>query len=66
MNRDNKPSPLDKEIKCVDCHTVFTFSEGEQRFYSSKGLEPPKRCGDCRKSRKASLDLSRGTGGDEK
>ncbi len=40
---------MDKLIKCVSCHTVFTFSEGEQAFFAKKGLTvEPRRCRACR------------------
>ncbi|NQT73566.1 MAG: zinc-ribbon domain containing protein [Chloroflexi bacterium] len=45
----------DKWSRCVDCGQAFLFSEGEQRFFWSKGLEKPKRCPDCRELRKRTL-----------
>lgn len=43
----------DKSIKCVDCGTNFTFTSGEQEFYSTKGYtNEPKRCPGCRKAKK--------------
>ncbi len=42
----------DQEITCRDCGATFTFTEGEQEFYNSKGLSAPQRCKDCRAQRK--------------
>ena len=45
----------DKTLTCRDCGTQFTFTEGEQQFYQSKGLmNEPTRCPDCRAARKRS------------
>ncbi len=40
-------------MRCVECKTEFTLTEGEQQFYSSKGYQYPKRCKPCRVARKA-------------
>ncbi|MFC1950640.1 zinc-ribbon domain containing protein [Chloroflexota bacterium] len=43
----------DKELQCADCGRAFTFTSGEQEFYSSRGLQnEPKRCPECRRARK--------------
>jgi hypothetical protein len=43
----------DKSIQCSDCGTIFTFSAREQEFFASKGLtNEPKRCLQCRKSKR--------------
>ncbi len=43
----------DKSIQCSDCGASFTFSAGEQEFFSSKGFtNEPKRCAPCRAARK--------------
>ncbi|MCK4501207.1 zinc-ribbon domain-containing protein [Candidatus Babeliales bacterium] len=44
---------MDKTITCIDCGLSFTFTEGEQDYYSKKGFNPPKRCKKCRAQRKA-------------
>jgi CxxC-x17-CxxC domain-containing protein len=50
----------DKTIQCSDCGRTFTFSGQEQEFYASKGYtNEPKRCPECRQTRKA----ERGDGG---
>lgn len=33
---------------CKICGAEFDFSPGEQTFYKDRGLEPPKRCPECR------------------
>jgi CxxC-x17-CxxC domain-containing protein len=43
----------DKTLTCRDCGTTFTFTEGEQEFYSQKGYSEPQRCPDCRAAKKA-------------
>ena len=44
----------DKTLQCADCGQQFTFTAGEQEFYSSRGFQnEPKRCPDCRRTRKA-------------
>ena len=43
----------DKTLECVDCGSDFTFSASEQEFFANKGFtNEPKRCPDCRQSRK--------------
>lgn len=46
----------DKTLTCRDCGNTFTFTEGEQEFYSQKGYSEPGRCPDCRAAKKASRD----------
>lgn len=44
----------DKTLVCRDCGREFTFSSGEQEFYASRGLvNEPKRCPECRATRRA-------------
>lgn len=50
----------DRQITCLDCHQVFTFTAGEQEFYQRKGFqEEPKRCKPCRERRKERRQASR-------
>jgi len=43
----------DKTLVCSDCGQEFTFTAGEQEFYSSRGLvNEPKRCTECRAVRR--------------
>lgn len=52
---------VDKTLACEDCGGSFTFTAGEQEFYNEKGLKnEPKRCPDCRTSRKRSRQHTRG------
>jgi len=45
----------DKTLVCRDCGKEFTFSAGEQEFYTSRGLESePTRCRECRLARRSS------------
>lgn len=47
----------DRLISCVECGHDFTFTAGEARFYRSKGLTiPPRRCPECRRNRKATIN----------
>ena len=44
----------DKSLQCSDCGQEFTFTAGEQEFYSSRGLQnEPRRCPECRRARKS-------------
>jgi len=44
----------DKTLVCRECGQEFTFTVGEQEFYASRGLQnDPKRCPQCRASRRA-------------
>ena len=43
----------DKTLTCRDCGQEFTFTVGEQEFYSSRGLlNEPGRCSECRTARR--------------
>ena len=42
----------DITLKCL-CGRDFTFTKGEQEFYSGKGYTPPKRCEECRAKKRA-------------
>jgi len=44
----------DKSIQCSDCGNTFTFSVEDQEFFQSKGYtNEPKRCPECRQTRKS-------------
>jgi len=45
----------EKKITCADCGQDFIFTEGEQRYFWSKGLAEPKRCKSCRVIRRRSI-----------
>ncbi|HEU65954.1 MAG TPA: zinc-binding protein [Chloroflexi bacterium] len=43
-----------KSLQCSDCGVTFTFSAEDQEFFQSKGYtNEPKRCPECRRTRKA-------------
>src|SRR2546427_5502796 len=46
----------DTTLTCRDCQQAFTFTQGEQDFYASRGFSEPSRCPDCRAARKAQRD----------
>ena len=53
----------DKELSCIDCGSSFPFTAAEQQFYEEKGLtHEPKRCRNCRQTRKARNPGGRGPG----
>ena len=55
---------VDKTLQCSDCGASFTFSAGEQEFYSVKGFQnEPGRCPSCRQAKKAQRSGSGGFGG---
>lgn len=37
---------------CKECKNSFTYTTSEAEWLREKGLEPYKRCPDCRKARK--------------
>jgi CxxC-x17-CxxC domain-containing protein len=50
----------DKTLQCKECGADFTFTSGEQEFYSEKGFEnEPQRCKSCRTARKSSSKSER-------
>lgn len=52
----------DKTLQCSDCGATFTFSAGEQEFFSSKGFtNEPKRCPTCRQSRRSQRNGGQGS-----
>lgn len=53
----------DRMLTCRDCGKEFTFSAGEQEFYSSRGLmNEPRRCPECRSARRTGDGASRDRG----
>lgn len=57
----------DRTLTCRDCGQEFTFTAGEQDFYTQRGFSDPQRCPDCRAQRKtqrnAGGNSSYGSGG---
>lgn len=43
----------DKVIECASCGKEFTFTAGEQEFYTERGFSEPKKCKECRDAAKA-------------
>ena len=43
----------DLQLTCIQCNEPFTFTEGEQQFFLSKGFQQPKRCLKCRRLKKS-------------
>ncbi|MBN1623079.1 MAG: zinc-ribbon domain containing protein [Clostridia bacterium] len=53
----------DKTLNCVECGSEFQFTASEQEFYAEKGFSnEPKRCPDCRSSRKKGRFSGGGSG----
>lgn len=51
----------DQTLKCRDCGADFIWTASEQEFYEQKGFaNPPSRCFNCRKAKKAAMNNSRG------
>lgn len=43
----------DKPLICAECGNQFLFTVGEQEFFASRGYtNEPRRCQDCRNSRR--------------
>lgn len=52
------PGLRDLFMRCVDCGADFVWSQGEQVYYSTNGLRPPKRCPGCRRIKRNSYRSS--------
>ncbi len=50
----------DRTLTCRDCNQDFTFTAGEQDFYTQRGFSDPQRCPDCRAARKTQRNQSGG------
>jgi hypothetical protein len=50
-----EPVVGDSVLVCVDCGGGFLFTAGERAFYDSKCLSVPKRCPECRATRRRTL-----------
>jgi CxxC-x17-CxxC domain-containing protein len=54
----------EKTLTCQDCGGSFTFSAEDQQYHAEKGYaNEPKRCPNCRQSRRASGGGGGGGGG---
>ena len=47
------------KIICKICKQEFEWSEGEQKFYADRSLDPPKRCKDCRVKKVKEVNLDK-------
>src|ERR1700731_3018657 len=55
---------VDRSLTCADCGTTFTFTSGEQEFHAQKGFtNDPRRCPECRSSRRQQRDGYSSSGG---
>jgi hypothetical protein len=55
MKADPNRPIVDMNLFCKECGAEFTFTVGEQKYFSSLDLSIPKRCPICRKKRRLSL-----------
>jgi len=57
MNDETRAqTPQDETITCCDCGSSFIWSAGEQKYFLSKHLSPPRRCPKCRRRRRLTLN----------
>ncbi|MSQ15862.1 MAG: zinc-binding protein [Dehalococcoidia bacterium] len=58
-------SYVDRTLSCVECSQPFTFSAEDQEYHAQRGYaNEPKRCPDCRASRRDTRNSSGfGSGG---
>jgi general stress protein 26 len=45
----------DLTLVCQDCHNEFIWTQDDQRFYQTKGLEKPQFCLICRAKHRAEM-----------
>ena len=51
----------DRTLVCVECAAEFIFTVGEQEFFASRGFtNEPRRCPECRQTRKAQRSFEGG------
>jgi len=54
----------DRSLTCVECGAEFTFSAEDQEYHASRGFQnEPRRCPNCRQSRRAARGEGGGGGG---
>lgn len=61
--REVQESMTDRSLTCRDCGQQFTFTAGEQEFYTQRGFSEPQRCPDCRAARKTQRGGAGASGG---
>jgi hypothetical protein len=47
-------------LRCRDCQRDFTFCSGEQAFFQANGLQPPRRCPECRLAKRRAREAHEG------
>lgn len=52
----------DKVLICRECGHEFTFSQTEKHYYEQKGFSEPRRCPNCRKSRREATQARKCSG----
>ncbi len=64
QERRSSMAYTDRTLTCQDCSKSFVFSAEDQAFHAEKGYQnDPKRCPDCRQSRRSTSGDSRTGGG---
>lgn len=58
MTREVQTEMSDRTLTCRDCDQEFTFTAGEQEFYTERGFSEPQRCPTCRQARKSQRNQS--------
>ncbi len=55
---------VEKSLQCSECGSTFAFTVEEQEFFASKGyVNEPKRCPNCRETRRSGQNGSSSFGG---
>ena len=52
----NSVNCSDLTINCTWCKKDFIFSVKDQKYYSNKSFDMPKKCKDCRLKKKLAFD----------
>ena len=50
----------DLQLTCTDCGRKFSYSREDQAFFTERGYSEPKRCKDCRLSKKIKTEQGGG------
>jgi len=54
----------DRDLTCAECSQTFVFTADDQQYHNDKGYtNEPKRCPDCRRSRRVRYNEGGGSGG---
>lgn len=60
MSDDNKKDSEDLWATCIQCSKDFYIRPAEQAFYQAQNFIMPKRCWNCRKTRREAKDIALG------